>query len=280
MTDVLHRSLSPSRALRVLRVTDNDVVERADIAAVEEPLEIRLHDRAFAVIMRTPGADRHLAAGFLLAEGLITTADDIGAVEHCRHPDHPEVHNVVNVFLLGDAAQALPKKLDERRNVLANSSCGICGRVTIESLQTRAVPLAITSSIGRDAVLSWPEQLRARQPLFDMTGALHAAAVFGPGGECVASAEDVGRHNAVDKVVGELLLDGRLPLTGHTLAVSGRSSYEIVQKAWLAGIEIISAVSAPSSLAIDLATEAGITLIGFARADGFNLYSHAGRVRL
>ena len=266
--------------MRVLRVTDNDVVEQADVAAVEEPLEIRLHDHSFAVIMRTPGADRQLAAGFLLAEGLIAGADDIGAVEHCRHPDHPEAHNVVNVFLLGEAAQALPRKLDERRNVLANSSCGICGRVTIESLQTRAVPLAITTSISRAAVLALPAQLRARQPLFDETGALHAAAVFGPGGECMATAEDVVRHNAVDKVVGELLLDGRLPLPGHTLAVSGRSSYEIVQKAWLAGVEIISAVSAPSSLAIDLATEAGITLIGFARAHGFNIYSHAGRVRL
>ena len=272
--------LSPRRALRILRVTDNDVVEQADVAAVEEPLEIRLHDRSFAVIMRTPGADRHLAAGFLLAEGLVTTADDIGAVEHCRHPDHPEVHNVVNVFLLGDAAKALPQKLDERRNVLANSSCGICGRVTIESLQTRAEPLAITTFVSRDAVLALPAQLRARQPLFDETGALHAAAVFSPGGKCVAVAEDVGRHNAVDKVVGELLLDGRLPLAGHALAVSGRSSYEIVQKAWLAGIEIISAVSAPSSLAIDLAAEAGITLIGFARANSFNIYSHAGRVRL
>jgi FdhD protein len=266
--------------LRVLRVTDNDVVEQADVAAVEEPLEIRLHDRRFAVIMRTAGADRHLAAGFLLAEGLITCADDLGAVEHCRHPDHPEAHNIVNVFLLGDAADSLPAKLDERHNVLTNSSCGICGRVTIESLRTRASPLPITTTIGRDAALSLPEQLRARQPLFDETGALHAAAVFSAAGECVAIAEDVGRHNAVDKTVGELLLDGRLPLTGHALAVSGRASYEIVQKAWLAGIEIVCAVSAPSSLAIDLAEEAGITLIGFARANGFNIYSKPGRVRL
>jgi FdhD protein len=264
----------------MLRVTDNDVVEQSDVTAVEEPLEIRLHDRPFAVIMRTPGADRHLAAGFLLAEGLITCADDLGAVEHCRHPDHPEAHNVVNVFLLGKAADALPAKLDERRNVLTNSSCGICGRVTIESLRTRASPVRITTTIGRDAALSLPAKLRARQPLFDETGALHAAAIFSAAGECVAIAEDVGRHNAVDKAIGELLIDGRLPLTGHALAVSGRASYEIVQKAWLAGIEIVCAVSAPSSLAIDLAEEAGITLIGFARVSGFNIYSKPGRVRL
>lgn len=246
---------------------------------MEEPLEIRLHDRSFAVIMRTPGADRHLAAGFLLAEGLISSLDDLGAVEHCRHPDHPETHNVVNVFLHGAAADALQPRLAERRNVLASSSCGICGRVTIESLKTRAVPLRETTTISRAAALALPAQLRARQPLFDETGALHAAAVFSPGGECAAIAEDVGRHNAVDKVIGELLLEHRLPLAGHALAVSGRASYEIIQKAWLAGIEIVCAVSAPSSLAIELADEAGITLLGFARKRSFNIYSHPGRVR-
>ena len=280
MTELRHSSLSPRRMLRVLRVTGSDAVEQADVAAVEEPLEIRLHDRPFAVIMRTPGADRHLAAGFLLAEGLIGSADDLGAVEHCRHPDHPDVHNVVNVFLLGEAAAALPALLEGRRNVLTNSSCGLCGRVTIESLRTRALPLPMTTTIGRDAAAALPGELRARQPLFDETGALHAAAIFSPAGECVAIAEDVGRHNAVDKAVGQLLLDGRLPLAGHTLAVSGRASYEIVQKAWLAGIEIVCAVSAPSSLAIDLAEEAGITLLGFARANGFNIYSNPARVRL
>jgi FdhD protein len=210
---------------------------------------------------------------------LISTADDLGAVEHCRHPDHTEAHNVVNVFLLGDAAKALPEKLAGRRNVLTNSSCGICGRVTIESLRTRATPLPITMTIGRAAALAMPSQLRARQPLFDETGALHAAGVFNAKGECIAIAEDVGRHSAVDKVIGELLLEGRLPLSGHALAVSGRASYEIVQKAWLAGIEIVCAVSAPSSLAIDLADEAGITLLGFARANSFNIYSTPGRVR-
>jgi FdhD protein len=269
---------SPRRPVTVIRVTSDGAREARDVAAVEEPLEVRLHDRSFAVIMRTPGADRQLAAGFLLAEGIITSADDLGAVEHCVHPDQRHVHNVVNVFLVGEAATRVPAVLEERRNVVANASCGICGRVTIESLRTRASRLAATVTFTRQTIQAMPAQLRARQPLFDDTGALHAAAIVSPAGECVAAAEDVGRHNAVDKVIGELLLASRLPLTGHALAVSGRTSYEIVQKAWLAGIEVICAVSAPSSLAIELADEAGITLIGFARDRGFNIYSHATRV--
>src|SRR5215207_5267698 len=278
--DPARGTLSPRRNVRILRVAGEVVRELEDVAAVEEPLEIRLHDRSFAVIMRTPGQDRALAAGFLLAEGVITGIDDIGAVEHCRHPDHPDVHNVVNVFLLGAAATRLPEILADRRNVLATSSCGICGRVRIESLQTRASPLVVTGSISRAVLHRLPEELRARQPLFDETGALHAAALFTFDGQCMAIAEDVGRHNGVDKVVGQMLLDSRLPLGNHVLVVSGRTSYEIVQKAWLAGVGIVSAVSGPSSLAIALAEEAGITLVGFARPAGFNVYSHASRVQL
>ena len=273
-------TLSPRRSVRILRVAATGAQEVDDVAAVEEPLEVRLHDRSFAVIMRTPGQDRALAAGFLLAEGVITCADDLGAVEHCRHPKHPDVHNVVNVFLLGPAAARLPEMLADRRNVLANSSCGICGRASIESLQTRAAPLVASGSISREVLQRLPDELRARQPLFDQTGALHAAALFTFDGECVAIAEDVGRHNGVDKVVGQMLLDSRLPLDKHVLVVSGRTSYEIIQKAWLAGIGIVSAVSGPSSLAIALAEEAGITLVGFARAGGFNIYSHATRIHL
>ena len=271
---------SPRKPVDVSRVTPDGLREARDVVAVEEPLEIRLHDRAFAVIMRTPGADRQLAAGFLLAEGVILTDEDLGAVEHCVHPDQRHAHNVVNVFLRGRAATSVPALLEARRNVVANSSCGMCGRVTIESLRQRAAPLALTQTFTRAAVQAMPDRLRERQPLFDDTGALHAAAIFTVSGECLAVAEDVGRHNAVDKVVGEMLLASRLPMTGCALAVSGRTSYEIVQKAWLAGLEVVCAVSAPSSLAIELAYEAGITLIGFARGDSFNIYSHAERVRV
>ena len=272
-------ALSPRQSVSVRRSSADGANDREDVVAVEEPLEIRLHDQSFAIIMRTPGQDRHLAAGFLFSEGVISGADDLGAVEHCRHPDHSDTHNVVNVFLLGEAASTLPGRFKERRNVLVNSSCGICGRVTIESLELRAVPVRTALTMTRDEILALPGELRARQPLFDETGALHAAAIF-EGSRCVAIAEDVGRHNAVDKVVGDMLIGERLPLSGHALAVSGRASYEIVQKAWLAGIEIVCAVSGPSSLAIDLAHRAGITLVGFARAGSFNIYSHPQRVRL
>ena len=274
----MHDALSPRREIRLQRVGDAGTSESADLVAVEEPLEIRIHDRPFVVIMRTPGSDKALTAGFLLAEGLIASADDVGAIEHCRHPDHPHVHNVVNAFLMGEAAARLPAAMAERRNVVVNASCGVCGRVTIESLRTRAAPLRLTTTITREVLASLPLRLRARQPLFEETGGLHAAALFDAGGECLSTAEDVGRHNAVDKVIGEQVLNGRLPLTGCALAVSGRASFEIIQKAWLGGVEIVCAVSAPSSLAVDVAAEAGITLIGFARERGFNIYSHPSRV--
>jgi FdhD protein len=271
--------LAPVRQVEVLRVTKTGSTGDRDVAAVEEPLEIRLHDRPFVVIMRTPGSDRELAAGFLFAEGVVRDASEIGAVEHCRHPDLPDVHNVVNVFLMRDAGSRLETLLAERRNVVANSSCGICGRVTIESLETRAERLPSTCAIERTVMQSLTGTLRAGQSLFDQTGGLHGAALVTTAGEMLTVAEDVGRHNAVDKVIGRMLLDERLPLRDAVLVVSGRTSFEIVQKAWLAGIEIISAVSAPSSLAIELAETAGITLIGFAREHGFNVYTHPHRIR-
>ena len=249
-----------------------------DAVAVEEPLEVRLHGRSFSVIMRTPGADRELAAGFLFAEGVVSSAEDIGAVEHCRHPDHPEHRNVVDVYLLEAASRQVEQHLEQRRKVMTTSSCGLCGRASIDSLRIRADPLAMRLTVRPDVVAALPTELRARQRAFDRTGGLHAAGLFTTEGRCEGSAEDVGRHNAVDKIVGRLLLDDRLPASGLMLAVSGRTSFEIVQKAWLAGIELVCAVSAPSSLAIDLAESAGITLLGFARDGGFNIYTHPARI--
>lgn len=279
MSDDRASSLDPVRQVSVVRVGADATEDTLDVAAVEEPLEIRLHDRPFVVVMRTPGSDRELAAGFLLGEAIVTGAADLGAVEHCRHPAHPASHNVVNVFLMGRARDRLEQVLAERRNVAASSSCGICGRVTIESLKTHAKPLTSRSEVRAGVVHRLPAALRARQSVFERTGGLHGAALFTLDGECVTAAEDVGRHNAVDKVLGRMLLDDRLPATAHVLAVSGRTSYEIVQKAWLAGVEIICAVSAPSSLAVELAEEAGITLVGFARDRAFNIYAHAERVQ-
>ena len=271
---------SPLQPFRRVRVTRFGRAYRAaeDAAATEEPLEVRLHGSPFSVIMRTPGADRELAAGFLFSEGVIRASADLGAVEHCRHPDHPDVHNIVDVYLLGDASRAVPSRLDDRRRILTTSSCGLCGRTTIESLRVRAQPLAAQWSLSAAVAAALPDKLRAQQTVFDETGGLHGAALFDLDGACHALAEDVGRHNAVDKVIGAMLLREQLPLGRHVLVVSGRASYEIVQKAWLAGIGCVCAVSAPSTLAIDLAEEAGITLLGFVREGGFNVYTHPDRI--
>jgi len=271
-------SFSPFRRVRVTRFGRRAGAPPEDLAATEEPLEVRLHGKSFAVIMRTPGADRELTAGFLLSEGVIDSHDDLGAVEHCRHPDYPDVHNIVDVYLVGDATKRLEEHLEQRRNIMTSSSCGLCGRVTIESLRCRAAPLPLDNRIDARLAGELPQKLRARQSVFDETGGLHAAGLFALDGTCCASAEDVGRHNAVDKVVGAMIFDERVPLRQYALAVSGRASFEIIQKAWLAGIPIVCAVSAPSSLAIELADEAGITLLGFVRDGGFNLYTHPDRI--
>jgi FdhD protein len=272
------RSLASVRTVSILRVGSEGPSRTSDPVAVEEPLEIRLHDRPFAVVMRTPGADRELAAGFLLSEGIISGAQELGAVEHCRHPDRTEAHNVVNVFLLGEARERLDEILSARRIVATNTSCGMCGRVTMDAIKTRVPPISTRSTIAATTIPALIDALRREQSVFDETGGIHGAALLTMEGQLVCAAEDVGRHNAVDKVIGRLLLEERLPLPGHALAVSGRTSFEIVQKAWLAGIEILCAVSAPSSLAVEIAHEAGITLIGFARPSGFNVYSHPDRL--
>jgi FdhD protein len=266
------------RRVGVTRVGRADGLAGEDLVATEEPLEVRLHGRPFAVIMRTPGLDRELAAGFLLSEGVIASHEDLGAVEHCTHPDHPDVHNVVDVYLLGEAAARLEAHLDARRNVVTSSSCGMCGRLTIESLRVRAAPIADGHTCDRSVLAAMPDALRERQLVFNETGGLHGAALFDLRGGCEVAAEDVGRHNAVDKVIGSRLLGERMPLRDRVLVVSGRASFEIVQKAWMGGIAIVCAVSAPSSLAIELAEEAGITLLGFVRGGGFNLYTHPARV--
>jgi FdhD protein len=266
------------RIVDVVRVRGDARAAGRDRAATEEPLEIRLHDRPFAVIMRTPGADRELAAGFLLAERVIRDADDLGTIAHCRDAGagHPE--NVVNVTLAHGSADALERVMQERRQITTSSSCGLCGRRTIESLASDAAPIAAGWTIAASTVSALPDRLRARQVVFDETGGLHAAGLFACDGALVDIAEDVGRHNAVDKVVGRALMREALPLSDHVLCVSGRTSFEIVQKAIFAGVPILAAVSAPSSLAIALAEEYGVTLVGFIRGDGFTIYAHPRRI--
>lgn len=275
----MSHALEPVRAVDVTRVNGSGVERTSDVIAAEEPLDIRLHGRSFAVIMRTPGNDRELAAGFLLSERVIRCAEDLGAVEHCRHSDHREAHHVVDVFLRGRAASDVPAILQRRRDVIANSSCGVCGRSTIDELRADLEPVRFDGHVDVSTIRDLPRRLRATQAIFDETGGLHGAALYGRDGGILQSAEDVGRHNAVDKTIGALLLDDRLEAAAPTvLMVSGRVSFEIVQKAWTAGIPIVAAVSAPTSLAIELAHEAGITLVGFVREQGLNIYSHDARI--
>src|SRR6185312_11435382 len=177
-------SLSPFRRVRVTRVGRGSDGPREDLAATEEPLEVRLHGKSFAVIMRTPGEDRELAAGFLLSEGVIHSHDDLGAVEHCRHPDHPDVHNIVDVYLVGGATKRVEEHLEQRRNIMTSSSCGLCGRVTIESLRCDTPPLPIHDRISATIAAQLPQRLRARQSVFDETGGLHAAGLFSLDATC------------------------------------------------------------------------------------------------
>jgi FdhD protein len=266
------------RSVDVTRVRGNQQSIAADCAAAEEPLEVRLHGRSFAVVMRTPGADRELAAGFLFAERVLTDAGDLGTIEYCTDPAATRPENIVNVTLIDGTPARIEQMLAERRQVTTNSSCGLCGRLTIESLRTEGQPLDASWTVSRSVLSSLPDSLRASQRIFDATGGLHAAGLFTADGHLDDFAEDVGRHNAVDKVVGRMLMREALPLSSRVLCVSGRTSFEIVQKAFLAGIPVLVSVSAPSTLAIDLAIETGMTLVGFLRGTSFNVYAHPERI--
>lgn len=263
-----------SKVVPVTRVAASARTATHDAVAIEEPLEIRLHGTPFSVIMRTPGADRELAAGFLLAERVLRSGDDLGTIEHCVDADS---ENVITVTLTDPAR--VDALLADRRQVTTTSSCGLCGRRTIESLASDAKPISSTLAIDASVLSRLPDQLRARQRVFDETGGLHAAGLFDGNGKLLDIAEDVGRHNAVDKVIGRALIRDSLPLSGSVLFVSGRSSFEIVQKALFAGIPLVASVSAASSLAVELAAEMNITLVGFVRGEGFNVYTAPERIR-
>jgi FdhD protein len=250
-----------------------------DYVAVEEPLEVRVNGASFAVIMRTPGADRDLAAGFLLAEDVIRSAGEIGAIEYCEDTTPEGRGNTLNVTVTGAASERVNLRLDARRQVTMTSACGLCGRLTIESLRSRVSAVGGRWQVAAEVISSLPERLRPSQLLFASTGGIHAAGLFDRSGQLLLAAEDVGRHNAVDKIIGRTLLEGRHPLDESILLVSGRTSFELVQKALVAGIPLIAAVSAPSSLAISLASDAGITLCGFVRGEQFNIYTHPSRLQ-
>ena len=257
---------------------------RTEQVAVEEPLEIRLlagdERRTLGVTMRTPGSDFELAAGFLYGEGVVGAPGDITSIRYCVDPavDAEQQYNIVNVHL---GRPHLPELPQLERHFYTSSACGVCGKASLESIQVRCPqPVAAGQTVTGETLSRLPDQLRAEQSLFADTGGVHAAGLFTTDGKLLEVREDVGRHNAVDKLVGWALLQGRLPLSQCVLMVSGRASYEILQKAVVAGLPVVCSVSAPSSLAVDVARTFGVTLVGFLRGAKFNIYTGAERIAL
>jgi len=267
----------------IKKVNNGAITDANDMLAAEEPLEIRLEfndgdkrvQKNLSVTMRTPGHDSELATGFLYTEGIITSATDITNIKYCKAGNE----NIVCVSLSGSVKLDFNKL---ERNFYTTSSCGVCGKASIQSVKT-VCPIPDTFDslrISHTLICLLPDKLRQQQDVFENTGGLHACALFDLKGELLVSREDVGRHNALDKLIGAALSAGMLPLDNHVLMLSGRASFELVQKAIMAGIKIIAAVGAPSSLAADMAVERGITLIGFLRGQRFNIYSGAERILL
>lgn len=259
----------------VVRYGDRSVHQQEDDLAIEEPLEIRVNGTSLAVVMRTPGDDAELAAGFLFTEAIVRERADIAAIGSGVDELGLEARNTIDIAL---RLPVDPIEAGWQRHFYAASSCGVCGKATIALLGRQWLPVNGALRVDTRVLHRLPDRLRARQPIFDRTGGLHAAALFTPAGELMALREDVGRHNAVDKVIGWALLDARLPLSETVLMVSGRTSLEIVQKAWAGGIPVVAGISAASSLAADLAREAGITLIGFVRDGHLTVYCGAERL--
>lgn len=265
----------------MVRVRDGAHTTRPDTLTVEEPLEIRVGGKALSITMRTPGDDFDLAAGFLVGEGVVRAATDIRAIRYCAGAtaDGGNTYNVLDVTLADGVA---PPDASVERTFYTTSSCGLCGKASLDAVRT-TVPWPVAADpFTTDAatLAALPDELRAAQRVFDRTGGLHAAGLFDGDGKLLCLREDVGRHNAVDKVVGWATRDGKLPLPGTALMVSGRASFELVQKAVMAGIPLLAAVSAPSSLAVDLAAELGLTLVGFLRGTSMNVYTRPDRLGL
>ncbi|MGH3438268.1 MAG: formate dehydrogenase accessory sulfurtransferase FdhD [Sciscionella sp.] len=263
----------------VLRLSPSGERRRPDALAAEEPLELRVGGRALAVTMRTPGDDVELVHGFLLSEGVIASRSDVDTARYCSGTDD-EGRNTYNVLDVALAPGVPPPDTGVERNFYTTSSCGVCGKAALDAvkLKTRFPPASDRSRVSTEVLAVLPDALRERQKVFTATGGLHGAGLFTTQGELLVVREDVGRHNAVDKILGWALLNERIPLRDTVLLVSGRASFELIQKAAMAGIPTLAAVSAPSSLAVDLAVEQGMTLIGFLRGDTMNVYAGEQRV--
>lgn len=261
---------APTTTRSIQRIANGRSETVEDILVVEEPLEIRVKGQGIAVTMRTPGHDYELAAGFLISEGIINRFADVLAINHCTQPEAAETGNVVNVFLSPKVEVDMEKLT---RHVFASSSCGLCGKASIDAVQQQFPPIKDRPPIAAETVQSLSAKLNEAQDVFASTGGLHAAALFDRQGDLLVLREDVGRHNAVDKVIGHAFLQEKLPLNEHALMVSGRASFEILQKALSAGIPTVAAVSAPSHLAVEFAAGNNQTLIGFLRENRMNVYS-------
>ena len=267
-------------SVRVRAIDGDTSLERPDKVVTEEPMEIRLHGpgqepEALAVTMRTPGHDFELAVGFCVTEGLLRSPDELDTVAYCLAGQGEQEYNIVTV-----KSRRAVERAGHQREFVANSSCGLCGKTTLDDVEQHCEPVGEGPVVTRSVIATLPDRLRAAQTVFETTGGLHAAGRFTATGELVALREDIGRHNAVDKLVGHALLERQLPLRDDVLMVSGRVSFEIVQKAGVAGIPVVCAVSAPSSLAIEAARRFGQTLVGFVRGDRANVYAHPERVDL
>jgi FdhD protein len=275
----LHSSTTDAvRGCAIVRYEHGSPASAADLVTVEEPLEIRIAGETLAVTMRTPGHDHELSLGFLFAEGLVASARDVGSIAHCGRPGEDGYGNTIDVTTAPGTTLHTTHGAHQRRGTLTTSACGVCGRQSIDDLLARCRPLHDDARISASVVARLTGTLKRAQADFLRTGGLHAAGIATFNGEFEVVREDVGRHNAVDKVVGRKLLDGALPASGHVLVVSGRTSFEIVQKAVVAGIPIVVGVSAPSTLAVETAERAHATLIGFAREGTFNVYAHPERI--
>jgi FdhD protein len=274
----VRRTVTPTRAVAW---RDGKAIDRPERLATEEPMEIRAggpgqEPASVAVTMRTPGHDFELAVGFLVGEGLIHSRDEVASVRYCDlPPDEPQLYNVVSVFLTRPFEPA-----GAERRFYTTSSCGICGKASLDQVEVHCAAIQPGTPLPASVVVSLPDALRRAQRIFEQTGGLHAAGLFERTGRVIAVREDVGRHNAVDKLVGRALLGGELPLSEGVLMVSGRVSFELVQKAAVAGLPVICAVSAPSSLAVEAAARLGLAVVGFVRGRGFNVYSHPERLDL
>lgn len=268
----------------VIRVTGNKWSQEEDILAVEEPLEIRLRwweddaliEKSIAVTMRTPGADFELAAGFLFGEGIIASRADYFDVGYCLDDAELQTFNIVSVTLMPARTFDISRL---ERHFYTTSSCGVCGKATLEALEVQGCQVLQPGfSVDPEVLRGLPDTLRQAQAVFEQTGGLHAAGLFDHEGRLLSLREDVGRHNALDKVIGEQLMARRTCLDDRILLLSGRASFELLQKALMASIAVVASVGAPSSLAVELAQSFGVTLVGFVRPDGFNIYTHPGRI--